>query len=201
LADSYIPSPSPTTSPICPTSLNTFFFGTPPSSPHRVHGLADSYIPLPPYTPSSTNPLSTHHPYPSTTCKLLPPLSPLLTLSLYVHPLHSLIPYPPILSHISIYGGGVHPPHSFTLPPHLPHSRSHYLHLSSLTSVIHIFPFPINYSQFSSGLRTLTTVTPLFTSLPNSSTLSCRLETHLLNFCHLHISPSHHLTSHIHSHT
>jgi hypothetical protein len=64
----------------------------------RVHGLVVSYIPSPPYTPSSTDLLSTHHPQPSATYKLLPPLSPLLPFFLSLHPLHSLIPYPPILN-------------------------------------------------------------------------------------------------------
>jgi hypothetical protein len=110
---------------------------------------------------------------PLATYKLLPPLSPLLPFSLSLHPLHSLIPYPPILIHISIYGGGRHPPHSFTLPPHLPHPHSHATYISppSLSSSTFL-PFPPNYSQSSLGSWTLTTLTPLFTSLPNPPTRS-----------------------------
>jgi hypothetical protein len=77
--------------------------------------------------------------------------TPLLPFSLSLQPLHSLIPYPPILSHISIYGGGGHPPKSFTLLPHLPHPRSHYLHFPPSLLSSTFIPFPPNYSQSSSG--------------------------------------------------
>jgi hypothetical protein len=56
-------------------------------------------------------------------------------------PLSLILPYLAIFQAIfqSMAGGG-HPPHSFTLPSHLPHPHSRYLHFSSLTSVIYISP-------------------------------------------------------------
>jgi hypothetical protein len=69
--------------------------------------------------------------------------------SLSLHPLHSLIPHPPILSHISIYGGGrtpttlLHPSLSPSSPP-LPLSTflpPHFLHL-------HFSPSPLTTHLF-----------------------------------------------------
>jgi hypothetical protein len=126
------------------------------------------------------------HSYPS------PYLSTLST------PLSLILPYLAIFQ--SMAGADTHhTPLPFPLTFLTP-APATYISPPSLSSSTFL-PFPPNYSQSLSGSWTLTTLTPLFTSLPNLPTRSRRLQTHLLNFRHLHISPSPHLTSHIPSHT
>jgi hypothetical protein len=56
-------------------------------------------------------------------------------------PLSLILPYLAIFQAIFQSMAGVrHPSHSFTLPPHLPHSLSRYIHFSSLSFVIYISP-------------------------------------------------------------
>jgi hypothetical protein len=110
-------------------------------------------------------------------------------------PLSLILPYLAIFQSMA---GGRHPPHSFTLPSHLPHPRSRYLHFS---------PFPLNthlligFVGWQTHLLTsLTFPSPQIRHPPNYVAYNLPSPLHHpmspLSLCHLQITyaPSHLLT-------